>query len=140
MLLAASLSPLRLVIFPLTSFPACSPPPCRKNLYSPPCSVIITWSSAIPTKRWMPPPPTRAPRNFSVCQNALHYCASARSFIQRKELSFFMFSDFIAPIDTTSSSADIDSPNSFASYHICVSLRFCKKTHCRCQLKLLCKI
>jgi hypothetical protein len=38
-----------------------------------------------------------------------------------------MFSDFIAPIDTTSSSADIDSPNSFASYYICVPLRFRKK-------------
>jgi DNA-binding transcriptional regulator YhcF (GntR family) len=82
---------LRLAIFRLNNFLACNPPRCRKNLYSPPCSAIITWSSAIPTKRSTPPPPTREPPNFSVCQNAPHYSASARSFIQPKALSSSMF-------------------------------------------------
>src|ERR1700730_6314496 len=78
MLLAASLSPWKLAIFPLNSFPDCNPPHCRKNLYSPPCSAIITLSSAIPTKKSTPPLPIHAPPNFSVCQNAPRCCASAR--------------------------------------------------------------
>lgn len=143
--LAASLSPWKLAIFLLISFPDCNPRLYKRNLYSPPCSAIITLSSAIPTKKSTPPPPIHAPPNFSVCQNAPRYCASARSFIPPKALSSSMSWDFIVPIGTTSSSADIDSWNASSPHlalqlfftfqfsvkktchFVCVSIRFRKK-------------
>src|SRR5436190_12645645 len=74
----------------------------RRRLCSRLWSATTAWNWVIPMKRMMPPCRTQERRNFWVCQNVNHSCASAKSSIPQKGLSFFTFWGFIVPTVTIS--------------------------------------